>query len=225
MTQTEFFNFSSLYNRASADVPFLFSPGLTEVPRKSGPACCSFRPFFTSSTSFPFNALSPCSPVPRIPPSANLPQSAPGGCRRLLNPRGPASGGGRAGHLFPSCSRAAPSRARGDPESLARSCVGLPGDAPAAPVRAARPPAPSGRGRLTSGGGGRPLSVGVARPRHPRQPGRACVRRGAASGPRPPPGPHGERELGDPARLRRQVGRAGWGSRRRDRPCAPPRPA
>lgn len=74
---------------------------------------------------------------------------------------------------------------------------------------------------------GRPGKASVPRRRAapPPQTAGARVRWGAASGPRPPPGPRGERELGDPARLRRQVGRAGWGWRRRDLPCAPPSPA
>lgn len=102
--------------------------------------------------------------------------------------------------------------------------MGLQGDAPAARVpAAARPPRRAGDASPRAAGAVAAVS-GVDRPRHFRQPRRAGSR-GAASELRPPPGPHGERELGDPARLRRQVGRAGWGSRRRDRPCAPPSPA
>lgn len=180
MTQTEFFNFSSLYNRASADVPFLFSPGLTEVPRKSGPACCSFRPFFTSSTSFPFNALSPCSPVPRIPPSANLPQSAPGGCGRLLNPRGPASGGRASGApvplLQPSSSVRGPrgpgvtcQELRGTP--WRRTCGSGPGRSPARPVGPGTPHL----------GRRRKAAVRRRRAAPPPQTARACVRAAGGS--------------------------------------------
>lgn len=161
----------------------------------------------------PFNALTqyPCTPnsTQRKPSTASS-----GGLRGTpLNPRGPG--------LQPSSSVPSPRGPGVTSQELRgtrrrRTCGSGPGRCP---------PAPSSRGRLTSGGRGRRLSLGVARPRHPRQPAGACVRWGAASGPRPPPGPRGERELGDPARLRRQVGRAGWGSRRRERPCAPPSPA
>lgn len=161
-------------------------------------------------------------PVPRIPPSANLPQQLPGTAGGSPEPPG-----SRVGAPVPGLHPSSSVLARGDPESLPRTCVGLRGDAPAAPVpTAARPPrrARDASPRAARGGS---LSLGVARPRHLRQPGRACSGggRGTASGPRAPPGPHGERELGNPARLRRQVGRAGWGSRRWDRPCAPPSPA
>jgi hypothetical protein len=192
--------------------------GLSEVPLgRVGLGGDSFA--LLHLQHFPLQRAHPVPPVPRIPPSANLPRSAHGDCGRLpwapgVPRRAPVPG------LQPSSSvpglrgpRVTFQELRGTPRR--RTCGSDPGRCP---------PAPSGRGRLTSGGRGRWLSLGVARPRHPRQPGRAF-----GGGQRPGldrlRGRNGERELGDPARLRRQVGRAGWGSRRRDRPCAPPSPA
>lgn len=91
----------------------------------------------------------------------------------------------------------------------------LPARSPAPPL--ARPPRRAGTPHL------RRLALRLARPR------RGWEGSGGVGGQRP--GLHrlrgrgGKRELGDPARLRRQVGRAGWGSPRRDQLCAPPRPS
>lgn len=146
MTQTEFFNFSSLYNRASADVPFLFSPGLTEVPRKSGPACCSFRPFFTSSTSFPFNALSPCSP--RTPNSTQRKPSTVSswGLREAAEP--PGSRVGRPGERG-TCSPPAAEQLRPGPAETRSHLPGVAWDSLATHLRLrsgplARPPRRAG---------------------------------------------------------------------------------
>lgn len=217
-TQTEFFNFSSLYNSSLLRMFFsCFSAKANQPARvyrgpleRVGLRGDSFS-IVLHLQHLPLqraHPVPPCTPnsTQRKPPIGSSPE-----------PRGPASG-----HLFLQPSGSVPGlrgpgvtsqELRGTPRR--RTCGSGPGHCP---------PAPSGRGRLTSGGGGGGGCL-WRRSAPPLQTAPACGQRGAASELRPPPGPHGERELGDPARLRRQVGRAGWGSRRRDRPCAPPSPA
>lgn len=168
-TQTEFFNFSSLYNSSLLRMCFsCFSAKANQPARvdrgpleRVGLRGDSFS-IVLHLQHLPLQCahpVPPCTPnsTQRKPPIGSSPE-----------PRGPASG-----HLFPACSRAAASRAYGDPESLPRSCVGLQGDAPAAPApAAARPPRRAGDASPRAAGAVAAVS-GVDRPRHFRQPGRA----------------------------------------------------
>lgn len=138
--------------------------------------------FFTSST-FPFNALTPCPLYPEFHPA----QTFHG---QLMGTAGgsPEPPGSRVGHLFPACSRAAPSPACGDPESLSRSCVGLRGDAPAAPIPAAARP---------------PRRVGDASPRAAEEGGCPSASRGPAT-----PDSRGELSVGGSVRASTASGAA-----------------
>lgn len=148
MTQTEFFKFSSLYNRSLLRMCLsCFRKGENQsagVDR--GPLGRVGLRGDSFSLLLHLQHLPPSRRSPRAPCTPNSTQRKPStvspwGLREApLKPQGPASG-----HLFPACSRAAPSPACGDPESLPRSCVGLEGEAPAAPVpAAARPPRRAG---------------------------------------------------------------------------------